>query len=91
LSAEIHSPLQEAILTAVGQYPGQFSRTGLAQMLVGAKSWQDTSFPEYGRYAQYHRKDISYQIEILLQQAYMQVDGQNCLVPLSSSSGVGEM
>jgi hypothetical protein len=50
-------PLQQAILNIVGKYPGQFSRSGLAKMLVGAKSWQARDFPEYGRFAQYRRKE----------------------------------
>jgi hypothetical protein len=89
MSARSLTPLQQAILDVVKRYPGQFSRSGLAKMLVGAESWQDRAFPEYGRYTQYRRKDIGYQIEILLQQDYLQVDGRNCLVPVSLSSGVG--
>ncbi|HRQ42415.1 MAG TPA: hypothetical protein PLD25_31250 [Chloroflexota bacterium] len=82
--------LQQNILDIVHTYPGRFTRSGLAKMLVGAKSWQDREFPEYGRFSKYRRKEIGYQIEILLQQAQLQVDGHNCLVPVSSSSGVGE-
>ena len=51
------TPVQQAILDVVRKYPGRFSRSGLAKMLVGAKSWQDTSFPEYGRFSQHRRKD----------------------------------
>ena len=67
-------------MNAVRQYPGQFSRSGLAKMLVGAKSWQDRDFPEYGRFASYGRKDITYQIDILLQQGFLELDGQEHLI-----------
>jgi hypothetical protein len=50
------TPVQQAILNIVGKYPGRFSRSGLAKMLVGAKSWQEPDFPEYGRFFQYRRK-----------------------------------
>ncbi len=82
--------LQQTILDIVHKYPGQFSRSGLAKMLVGAKSWQGREFPEYGRFSKYRRKDVGYQVDILLQQSYLRLDGRNHLVPLSLSSGVGE-
>jgi hypothetical protein len=73
-------PVQQAILDVVGKYPGQFSRSGLAKMLVGAKSWQERDFPEYGRFAQYRRKEIGFQVDVLLQQGYLELDGRKCLV-----------
>ena len=75
------TPFQQAIIDTVGQYPGQFTRSGLAKMLVGAKSWQDTTFPEYGRFAQYTRKELAYQIEILGQQGYVGSDKDGHLIP----------
>ena len=81
------TPLQQTLLDVVRQYPGQFSRSGLAKMLVGAKSWQDTDFPEYGRLSKYRRKDIGYQVDILLQQARLQLDHQNYLVSALSPTG----
>jgi hypothetical protein len=74
------NPLQQAIFDVVSQYPGKFSRSGLAKMLVGAKSWQDTNFPEYGRFSHYRRKDIANQIEIMLQQEQLHLDGHSCLI-----------
>ena len=78
------TPVQQAILDVVRQYPGRFSRSGLAKMLVGAKSWQDTSFPEYGRFSQHRRKDVGYQVEVMLQQGQLQLDGRDCLIPVIS-------
>lgn len=74
------TPFQQAIIDTVSQYPGQFTRSGLAKMLVGAKSWQDTTFPEYGRFAQYTRKELAYQIEILMQQGYLQNNKDGLLI-----------
>lgn len=79
------TPVQQAILDVVSKYPGRFSRSGLAKMLVGAKSWQDTSFAEYGRFSPYRRKDMSYQVEIMLQQGQLQLDGRDCLIPVVST------
>ena len=78
------TPVQQAVLDVVGKYPGRFSRSGLAKMLVGAKSWQDTSFPEYGRFSQHRRKDVGYQVEVMLQQGQLQLDGRDCLIPVIS-------
>jgi hypothetical protein len=75
------TPFQQAIIDIVSQYPGQFTRSGLAKMLVGAKSWQDASYPEYGRFAQYTRKELAYQIEILGQQGYVGSDKDGHLIP----------
>jgi len=49
-------------------------------MLVGAKSWPERDFPEYDRFSKYRRKDIGYQIDILLQQSYLALDAFNHLV-----------
>ena len=79
------TPVQQTILDVVRKYPGRFSRSGLAKMLVGAKSWQDTSFPEYGRFSQHRRKDVGYQVEVMLQQGQLQLDGRDCLIPVISA------
>ena len=84
------TPLQQTILDVVRKYPGQFSRSGLAKMLVGAKSWQNKDFPEYGSLSKYRRKDIGYQVEILLQQAYLQLNGHEHLIPASTLNEAGE-
>jgi hypothetical protein len=80
------TPLQQTLLEVVHKYPGQFARSSLAKMLVGAKSWQDRSYPEYGRLSKYRRKDVGYQIEILLQQHYLRLDAHERLVPNPSSA-----
>jgi len=79
------TPVQQTILDVVRKYPGRFSRSGLAKMLVGAKSWQDTSFPEYGRFSQHRRQDVGYQVEGMLQQGQLQLDGRDCLIPVVSA------
>lgn len=60
LSQDQLSQLQRDVLDVVYRCPGRFSRSGLAKMLVGAKSWQDADFPDYGRFAEYTRKELTY-------------------------------
>lgn len=72
--------MQLAILTTVRRFPGQFSRSGLAKMLVGSHSWQDIDHPEYSRLAGHGRKDVTYQIDILLQQGFLGLNGLDCLI-----------
>ncbi len=82
------SSWQHTILDVVHRYPGRFSRSGLAKMLVGARSWQDTSYAEYGRLSSQRRKDVDYLVDILLQQEHIQLDGNNCLIPVITSDTV---
>ncbi|MFO7684107.1 MAG: hypothetical protein R6X34_29085, partial [Chloroflexota bacterium] len=63
--------MQQTILDVVCRYPGRFTRNGLAKMLVGAKSWQDADFPDYGHFSAHNRKDITCQIDILQQQGFL--------------------
>jgi hypothetical protein len=75
-------PLQQAILNAVRYYPGRFNRSGLAKMLVGTKSSPDADLPEYGSFATRSRKSVTYDIDVLLQQGYLEVNGrQNLVLP----------
>lgn len=80
LSPQELSRLQRDILDVVSRYPGRFSRSGLAKMLVGAKSWQNADFPDYGRFSAHGRKDITYQIDILLQQGFLALDSREHVV-----------
>ncbi len=81
LSRDQLPQLQQDILDVVYRHSGRFSRSGLAKMLVGAKSWQDTDFPDYGRFSSHRRKDITYQIDILVQQGFLALDSKEHLVP----------
>jgi hypothetical protein len=78
--------LQKEIIVVVGSYPGQFTRSSLSKMLVGAKSWKDRSYPQYRLYPGFGRKEMDYQIEILIQQSFLALDSQQCLIP---AGGVG--
>jgi hypothetical protein len=73
---------QQTILKTVGKYPGQFTRSSLSKMLVGAKSWKDTSYLEYRLYPGFGRKEMDYQIGILIQQSFLALDNQRRLVPV---------
>lgn len=75
------TPVQQTILEVVGKYPGRFTRSGLAKMLVGAKSWQEREYPEYGRLAGHGRKTITYDIDVLVQQGMLALDGWQKLAP----------
>ena len=86
MSVQSLTPLQQAILDAVRRYPGQFSPSGLAKMLVGAKSWQDKGVPEYGRFAKVQRKDVGFQVEILIQQGHLGKDGSQRLIVNANSA-----
>ena len=80
LPVEQLTSVQQTILKVVGKYPGQFTRSSLSKMLVGARSWKDTSYPEYRLYPGFGRKEMDNQIEILIQQLFLALDGQNRLV-----------
>jgi hypothetical protein len=75
------TPRQQAILDAVRKYPGRFTRSGLAKMLVGAKSWTGREYPEYGRFAGYGRKAITFDIDALVQQGVLALNAHQYLVP----------
>ena len=84
LSGNQLTALQQILLDIVRKYPGRFSRSGLAKMLVGAKSWQGREYPEYGRFSSRGRKEITWQIDSLVQQPYLRLDGRNRLAPAIS-------
>lgn len=83
LSQDQLSQLQRDILDVVYRYPGRFSRSGLAKMLVGAKSWQDADFPVYGRFSHHTRKAVTIDIDILVQQGHLALNGRNHLIPIA--------
>ena len=74
------TPLQQTILEVVGKYSHRFYRSDLAKLLVGAKSWPDKELPEYGCFSSLRRKDVLYQIDILLQQSYLALDAFDHLI-----------
>jgi len=81
------TPVQRVILDDVRGNPGRFTRSSLAKLLAGSKSGrlgELVAHPDYGRLAQYGRKEISSQIEILEQQGYLELDHQSRLVLKSS-------
>jgi hypothetical protein len=74
------TPLQQTILDAVRHYPGRFNRSGLAKMLVGSKSSPDADLPEFGCFGTRSRKSVTFDIDVLLQQGYLEVDGRQRLI-----------
>ena len=74
---------QQVILACVRAHSGQLSRSALAKLLAGSKSVRIAAFvgtPFYGRLAQYNRKTILYDIDVLLQQRYLQINDNNMVV-----------
>lgn len=53
-------------------------------MLAATRSWQDTHYPEYGRLRGHKRKDVLFQIDVLLQQGYLVLTGPHSMVVLSA-------
>jgi hypothetical protein len=76
-------PLHQAIVNVVAEETGQFSRSELAKLLVGSKSSRIVGYsqhPAFGRLAEYGRKSITVEIDILLQQQYLTLDKTNKLI-----------
>jgi hypothetical protein len=83
------TPVQRVILECVRRHPGRFSRSGLAKLLVGSTSsrvGELVEHPDYGRLAQYGRKSITTDIDILVDQGYLALDVHQLLI-VSTSGG----
>ncbi len=77
-------PLHQLILETIAISPGQFTRSELAKLLVGSGSTRVAEFddhPAFGRLAGYGRKAVTLEIDILLQQKYLDLDSIDRLIP----------
>jgi hypothetical protein len=87
MSNAIPSPLpsiHQVILAAVQRYPGNFTRSELAKLITGSLSSRfgdHRNLPEFGRLAGHSRKAITFEIDILLQQKYLALDGRQKVIP----------
>lgn len=78
------TPLQQTILELVREEPGRFSRSELAKLLVGSKSTRSTSLsghPNFGCLEDHGRKALTFEIDILVQQNYLALDGGQKIIP----------
>jgi hypothetical protein len=78
------STVQQAILACTGDYPAQFSRSALAKLLAGSRTTRAGDLadnPYYGRLTGHGRKAITFEIDILLQQGFLELDLEEQLVP----------
>lgn len=78
------SAVQQTILDCVFTHAGRFTRSGLAKLLAGSRSQRHPelgALPEYGRLADHGRKAITFEVDILLQQGYLALDNDGCLIP----------
>lgn len=81
---------QQTILCCVQSTPGLYTRSALAKMLVGSESSRVAEFvsqPCFGRLSDYGRKEITFEIDILLQQGYLEINsgGKLILAPTDGS------
>jgi hypothetical protein len=78
------TPVQETILLVAGRNPGRYSRSGLAKLLVGSGSSRAAGLaddPDFGRLADHGRKAITFEIDILVQQAFLALDRDQRITP----------
>jgi hypothetical protein len=78
------TPIQETILVVAGRNAGRYSRSGLAKLLVGSRSsWAASlaNHPDFGRLADHGRKEITFEIDILIQQSFLDLDHTQHVVP----------
>jgi hypothetical protein len=78
------TPVQETILSVAGRNPGRYSRSGLAKLLVGSASSRVTGLandPDFGRLSNRGRKDITFEIDILIQQGFLDLDHNQHVAP----------
>lgn len=83
------STIQLAILACTDDYPAQFSRSALAKLLAGSRSTRvgaQVDNPYYGRLSDHGRKAITFEIDILLQQGFLELDLEERLVPAGIAS-----
>ncbi|MDX1616190.1 MAG: hypothetical protein R3300_17895 [Candidatus Promineifilaceae bacterium] len=84
MSDQPFTATQKIILARVRAQPGQFTRSGLAKLLVGSSSARVADFsddPDFGRLADRGRKTVTVDIDILLQQGHLALNGAGRLVP----------
>jgi hypothetical protein len=75
---------QQTILACVNDQSGQFNRSALAKVLAGSASVRvagQSDNPYFGRLAETGRKAITFEIDILIQQGYLELDWREHLIP----------
>lgn len=77
--------IQQIILDCVHANSGQFSRSGLAKLLAGSTSKRTEhvrDHPYFGRLSQFGRKQLTHDIEVLLQQGLLEFDRFERIIPI---------
>jgi hypothetical protein len=83
------TPIQQIVMDCVRDESGQWSRSSLAKLLVGSMSSRSAAMvnhPNYGRLANHGRKEITFEIDILIQQHCLSTDPQGKLILASERS-----
>lgn len=76
--------VQRLILRCVREDPGRFPRSGLAKLLVGSNSRHIQELHEhrfYGWLSRYRQRDTLHHVDVLLQQGYLALDGDEHVGP----------
>jgi hypothetical protein len=84
MSSGVLTPVQRIIILAARRQPGRYSRSGLAKLLTGSRSKRLgllIDSPDYGRLARHSRKEITDQIDALLQQGRLGLDAYQNVIP----------
>lgn len=71
------TPVQQLIVDCVRRQPGEFTRSGLARLLVGSSSVRVSGLrghPQFGCLADQGRKAVTGDIDSLLQQGWLALD-----------------
>lgn len=66
--------MQQEVLACVTDHMGQFTRSGVAKLLVGSASSRLAVEPSnvwHGRFAGHTRKSVTFVVDTLLQQGYL--------------------
>ena len=81
--AELLTPVQETILVAAGRNASLYTRSGLAKLLVGSGSVAANlaGDPDFGRLADHGRKEVTFEIDILIQQRFLDLDFNQHVIP----------
>lgn len=77
--------VQQIILDCVHANPGRFSRSGLAKLLAGSTSKRTEhvrEHPYFGCLSQFGRKQLTHDIEVLLQQGFLELDRFEHVIPI---------
>ena len=78
------TPAQETVLLVANRNASCYTRSGLAKLLVGSASSRAAGLandPDFGRLSDRGRKEITFEIDILIQQGFLALDHNQHVIP----------